>query len=62
VRPTLLPPQEVSSTVLAQLINKAKAIGADVIIICRHWDQSAKVEAVAIKNGPENPEEKPGSP
>jgi len=54
--------REVSSTVLAQLINKAKAIGADAIIICRDSDQPAKVEAVAIKYGLEHPEEKPRRP
>ena len=53
--------REVSSTVLAQLINKAKAIGADAIIICRYWDQPAKVEAVAIKYRLEHPEEKPAN-
>lgn len=54
--------RDVSATVLAQLINKAKAIGADAIIICRYWDKPAKVEAVAIKYRLENPEEKPGRP
>jgi hypothetical protein len=52
----------VSSTLLAQFINKAKAIGADAIIICRFADQPAKVEALAIRYRRENPEEKPGRP
>ena len=52
--------QDVSPTVLAQLTNKAKAIGADAIIICQPpaADQAAKAEAVAIKYRLENPEEK----
>lgn len=52
---------DVSPTVLAQLTNKAKAIGADAIIICRPpaADQAAKAEAVAIKYRLEKPEEKP---
>jgi hypothetical protein len=50
-----------SPTVLAQLTNKAKAIGADAIIICRPpaADQAAQAEAVAIKYRLENPEGKP---
>jgi hypothetical protein len=52
----------VSSTVLAQFINKAKAIGADAIIICRGGYQPASVEAVAIKYRLETPEEKGGCP
>ena len=53
--------QNVSPTVLAQLTAKAKAIGADAIIICRPpaTDQTAKAEAVAIKYRLENPEKKP---
>jgi hypothetical protein len=46
----------VSSAMMAQLINKAKAIGADAIIVCRCCDQPAKVEAVAIRYRLENPE------
>ena len=52
----------VSSSELAQIIKKAKAIGADAIIICQCCDQPARVEAVAIKYRLENPEEKPGRP
>ena len=37
-------------------------LGVDAIIICRYWDQPAKVEAVAIKYRLGNPEEKPGHP
>jgi hypothetical protein len=48
--------QDVSPAVLAQLTNKAKAIGADAIIICR--PPAAKAEAVAIKYRLEKPEEK----
>ena len=51
--------QDVSPTVLAQLTNKAKAIGADAIIICSRPGQAAKAEAVAIKYRLEKPEEKP---
>ncbi len=46
--------QDVSPTELAQLTDKAKAIGADAIIICRA--PAAKGEAVAIKYRLENPE------
>ena len=49
--------QNVSPTILAQLTNKAKAIGADAIIICRA--PAAKAEAVAIKYRLEDPEAKP---
>jgi hypothetical protein len=46
---------------LAQLTEKAKAIGADAIIICRPpaAGQAVKAEAVAIKYRLENPEAKP---
>jgi len=49
-----------ASMVLAQLTTKAKAIGADAIILCRppDGDQGAKAEAVAIKYRLENPREK----
>jgi len=46
--------------VLAQLTNKAKAIGADAIVIC--GSPASKVEAVAIKYRKENPQERQGSP
>lgn len=52
--------QGASPTMLAQLTTKAKAIGADAIIICRPpaADQAAKAEAVAIKYRLEDPAEK----
>lgn len=51
---------DVSPTVLAQLTDKAKAIGADAIIICRPATAAppAKAEAVAIKYRLENSEAK----
>lgn len=55
--PTSQSSQEVSPTVLAQLTDKAKTIGADAIIICRA--PAAKTEAVAIKYRLENPAGKP---
>jgi hypothetical protein len=54
------PSQDVSPTVLAQLTDKAKTIGADAIIICR--PPAAKAEAVAIKYRLENPAENKGRP
>jgi hypothetical protein len=48
--------QNVSPTILAQLTNKAKAIGADAIIICRA--PTDKAEVVAIKYRLEPPAEK----
>ena len=45
--------QDVSPTVLNQLTDKAKSIGADAIIICRA--PAAKAEAVAIKYRLDNP-------
>ena len=55
--------QGVSPTMLAQLTTKAKAIGADAIIICRPpaAEQPAKAEAVAIKYRLEAPAEKKGA-
>lgn len=53
-------PQDPAPTDLAQLTAKAKAIGADAIIVCRRPGAShaAKTEAVAIKYRLKNPEEK----
>lgn len=50
-----------SPAMLAQLTNKAKAIGADALILCTPpaAGQTAKGQAVAIKYRLENPGEKP---
>ncbi len=61
---------DVSSAVLTQLTDKAKAIGADAILICappagpgrQDAVRPAQVEAVAIKYRLENPEEKKRRP
>jgi hypothetical protein len=55
--------QAIAPAVLAQLIAKARTIGADAIIICPPpTAEAAKVEAVAIKYRLENSEDKKRRP
>ncbi len=69
-RSRLLLPQPPLLAVLAQFTTKAKAIGADAIILCPQPGgpeqtgavRPAKVDAVAIKYRLENPPEKQGRP
>lgn len=62
--PASSPSQAVAPDILAQFTAKAKAIGADALVICAPPGpgRPAKVEAVALKYRREAPEEKPGRP
>ncbi len=55
-RPGSQSSSDVSPSALAQLTNKARAIGADAIIVCKAPTSNAEV--VAIKYRLENPEER----